>query len=382
MSLPRVTLLYSNGNILQDVGAIDGVAAIIGTGTTAGLLNAPKTVFNLDDAIAQGFTLAAEPSMYRHLQEFYREVAGNRELKIMIVPNTVTLTQMLDNTNTTNGARRLTTEFLGRVRLLAVYRTPPGGYVGGANFIDSDVVSAIPNAKSFGDARLAELSPLRILIEGRVQNPSAANTLTPNASSNGYAGVVLGGTLTDGSASVGLALGRLCKYSAEVKIGKVANGPLSVSNIYIGSSLIKDVANLTTLHGAGFISFMTYPQKSGYFFGIDRMCSTDDYRLLVYGRVVDKAAVIAAAVFTEELENEIDIDDAGNIAPYEVTHIEQRIKQQIQVAMGAQISGEPSIYINPNQAIISTSKLTLKIRIRPKGYTSFIDVEMGITGTT
>lgn len=381
MSLPKVTILYSNGNLLQDVGEIDGIAAIVGTGTTAGLLNKPKTVYNLDDAITQGYTLAAEPDMYRHLQEFYREVAGNKELKIMIVPNTVTLAQMLDNTNTTNGARVLTNEFKN-VRLLGVYRKPPGGYNGGANFIDNDVATAITNSKTFAEARLAELAPMRILIEGRVQNFAAANTLTPNTSTNGYAGVVLGGTLADGSASIGLALGRAVKYTAEIKIGKVANGPLSVSSIYIGDKLLKDVTNLATLHGNGFISFTTYPQKAGYFFGIDRMCSTDDYRLLAFGRVVDKAAVIAAAVFTEDLEGEIDIDASGKIAEYEVTHLEERIKQQIQVAMGAQISGEPSVYINPDQNIISTSKLVLKLRIRPKGYTSFIDVEIGLTATT
>jgi hypothetical protein len=382
MSLPKVTLLYTNGNLLQDVGAIDGICAIVGTGTTAGLLNKPKTVYNLDDAIALGFTLLAEPDMYRHVQEFYQAVGGNKELKIMIVANTVTLTQMLDNTNSTNGAKLLTNEFAGQVRLLSVYRKPPGGYTGGANFIDADVVAAIPNAKVFGDARLAELAPMRILIEGRVQNPSAANTLIPNTSTNGYAGVVLGGTLNDGSASVGLALGRLAKYGAEIKIGKVANGPLPVSTIYVGDKLLKDVSNLATLHGNGFISFMTYPQKAGYFFGIDRMCSLDDFRLLAYGRVVDKAAVIAAAVFTEDIESEIDIDASGKIASYEVTHLEQRIKQQIQVSMGNQISGEPIVYINPDQNIIATSKLNVKLRIRPKGYTSFIDVELGLTATT
>jgi len=382
MSVPKVTLLYTNGNLLQDVGDIDGVGAIIGTGTTAGLLNKPKTVFNLDDAIAQGFTLLAEPDMYRHLKEFYSEVSGNKELKIMIVANTVTLTQMADNTNSTNGAKVLTNEFPGKVRLLAIYRKPVSGYTGGSAFIDADVVAAVPNAKAFCDARLAENAPLRFIIEGRVQNPAAENTFTPNTTTAGSVCVVLGGTLNDGSASVGLMLGRAVKYPAHIKIGKVANGPLTASIIYIGDKLIKDVLNLVTLHGAGFISFLTYPNKAGYFFGIDRMCSNDDFRLLAYGRIVDKVAVIAAAVFTEDLEGEVDVDDNGKIATSDINHIEEKIKQQIQVAMGSQISGEPSIYINPDQNIISTSKLTVKGRVRPKGYKSFIDFEIGITSTT
>ena len=375
-NLPRVTVLYGNGNLLQAISS-DGVPAIIGTGVSVGLLGIPKTVFSLEDAISQGFTLAAEPEMYRHLQEFYGELGATQELRIMVVPDTMTLAQMLDNTSAT-GAKKLTIDAPGKIRLLTCFRKPNVGYVGGgANFIDSDVAAAITNAKIFAQARLAELSPLRILIEGRVQNFAAANTLTPTASTNGYAGVVLGGSRNDGSASVGLALGRAVKYGAEVKLGKVANGPLVINEVYIGNKLLKEVTNLDALHGAGFISFLTHPQKAGFFFGIDRMCSTDDYRLLAYGRVVDKAAVIAAAVYVEQLEDEVDTEPNGNIASYVVSDLEKQIEQQINVAMGAQISNIEAL-INPAQNIINTSTFKIKLRVQPKGYKSFIDVEIGL----
>lgn len=381
MGLPKVTLSYANGNLLKDIAAVDGIAALMGTGSTPGLLGLHKVVYNLDDAIEQGFTEAAEPDMYRHLAEFYGEVGGNQELHIMIVADTMTMDSMLDNNNA-SGAKKLLSDAGGVCRLLGVFHHPAGGYNGGADFIDSQVGDAITNALTFAQARLAELNPLRILIEGRVENPAAANTLTPNTSDNGFAGVVLGGTLNDGSASVGLALGRAVKYGAEIKIGKVANGPLSVDDIYIGDDLLKDVVNLTTLHDAGFISFMTHPQKAGFYFGIDHMCSTDDYRLLAYGRVIDKAAVIAAATYVDEVENEVDVDDDGKLASYVITHLQESIKQQINAAMGNQISGDPSVVIAPDQDIIGTSKTTIKLRIRPKGYNSYIDVELGLTATS
>lgn len=376
MSLPKVSILYSNGNLLQDVDAVDGIAALCGTGSTAGLLGVPKTVYSLEDAEAQGFTEAAEPAMYRHLKEFYSEVAGNQELHIMVVPDTMTMPQMLDNTNE-GGAKKLISDAQGKVRLLGVFHKPAAGYNGGADFIDSQVGAAILSAKAFAEARLKELVPIRILIEGRVQNPSANNTLSPKTSSNGYAGVVLGGSDDDGSASVGLALGRAVKYGAHIKLGKVANGPLSISTAYIGTKEIKDVLNLSSLHDAGFISFMQHPQKAGFYFGIDRMSSTDDYRLLAYGRVVDKAAVIAAAVYVEDLEGEVAVDADGKIATSVLTHLKAKIIQQINVAMADQISGV-EVYINPSQNVISTGKLTVQLRIRPFGYTSFIDVDLGL----
>lgn len=376
MSLPKVSILYSNGNLLKDVDAVDGIAALCGTGYTAGLLGVPKTVYSLQDAEGQGFTDAAEPDMYRHLKEFYGEIGGNQELHIMVVPDTMTMAQMLDNTNAA-GAKKLIADAQGKVRLLGVFHQPATGYNGGTAFIDSQVATAITNAKAFAEARLTELVPLRILIEGRVQNPAANNTLVPKNSSNGYAGVVLGGSLNDGSASVGLALGRAVKFGAHIKLGKVANGSLSISTAYIGNREIKDVTNLATLHGDGFISFMQHPQKAGFYFGIDRMSSTDDYRLLAYGRVVDKAAVIAAAVYIEDLEGEVAVDADGKINHSVVSHLEAKITQQINVAMSDQISGL-EVYINPLQNVINTGKLTVRLRVRPFGYTSFIDIDLGL----
>ena len=376
MSLPKVSILYSNGNLLQDVDAVDGIAALCGTGYTAGLLGVPKTVYSLQDAEAKGFTEAAEPTMYRHLKEFYGELAGNQELHIMVVPATMTMPQILDNTNAA-GAKKLIADAQGKVRLLGVFHKPAAGYNGGNGFIDTQVGVAILNAKAFAEARLGELVPLRILIEGRVQNADESNTLQPKNSSNGYAGVVLGGTLNDGSASVGLALGRAVKYGAHIKLGKVANGPLSISNAYIGVQEIKDVTALETLHDAGFISFMKHPQKAGFYFGIDRMGSTDDYRLLAYGRVVDKAAVIAAAVYVEDLEGEVAVDADGKIDASILSHLQAKITQQINLAMSDQISGL-TVYINPSQDVISSGKLTIRLRVRPFGYTSFIDIDLGL----
>lgn len=379
-NIPKVTIIYSNGNLLQDVGALDGIGALVGTGTTVGLLGTVKSGFNLDDFTAQGYTEQAEPAMYRHLKEFYGEVGGNKELFIMIVPDTMTLAQMVDNTNA-NGVKKLLAAAQGRVRMFGVFRKPAGGYNGGANFIDSDVQAAVTASKTFCEARLAELAPVRCLIEGRVQTPAAANVLQPKTLTNGFAGVVLGGSLNDGSASVGLALGRALRYAAHIKIGKVANGPLNINTVYIGDKLLKDVTTLDTLHGDGFMTFTTHPQKAGFFFGTDRMCSVDDYRLLAYGRIIDKAAVVAAAVYVEQIEDEVEVDASGNIASHVVSDLEQQITQQIQAAMGAQISGV-EVYINPAQNIINTGKLTVKIRIRPMGYKSFIDVDLGLVAPT
>lgn len=376
MSTPRVSLIYSNGNLLQDIQAIDGIAGIVCTGSTVGLLGVPKVVYSLEDAISKGYTELAEPFMYRHLSEFYGELAGNQELYVMVVPDTMTLTQMLTNTNE-SGAKKLVNFADGKIRMLGVARKPAAGYDGGDDFLDEDVQPAVLAAKVFCEARVTELIPLRVLVEGRVVNPTAANTFEPRTAANGFAGVVLGGSLADGSASVGLALGRAVKYGAEIKLGKVANGPLSIATAYIGDKNIKDLPGLSALHGNGFISFMRHPRKAGVYFGIDRMASTDDYRLLTYGRVLDMAGVIAAAVGIEELESELLVNDAGQLDEVDVIHLEDRVRQTIDSAMSGKYSAV-EVYINPAQDIITTGKLMIRVRVRPLGYSTFIEYNLGL----
>lgn len=377
MSLPKVTITFSNGNLLLAIDAIDGITAIVDTVYTVGLIGVPKQVFNLDDAIAQGFTEDDEPVMYRQIHEFYKELAGDQELWLMGTAETMTMAEALDHTDD-DGAVKLMNAAEGKIRILFVGRKPDGGYDPGVAFYDADCEPAILAAKTFEEAELALLRPLRILVEGRVVNEDSLDRFEPKTAGVGQAGLIVGGSLNDGSASGGVLLGRAAKYGAEIKVGKVANGPLSITEAYIGTKLIKDVPGLAALHGSGVISFMKHPRKAGIYFGIDRMASIDDYRLLAYGRIVDKAAIIAAATYIEELEDEVTVEANGNISTLDIAHLEGRLTQQINVGMGDQISGV-TVYINPAQDIINTSRLTVKLRVRPKGYKSFIDVDLGLT---
>lgn len=494
MSVPHVSILYANGNLLAEVAVLDGIAGFVGTGSTPALLGQPKTIFSLAEAEELGITEDDEPTAHRHLKEFYAEVGGTMEAHIMLVPDTMTMADMLDITNL-NGAIKLRDYAQGRVRLLSVFRTPDSGYDAGTGMFDDDVEDAVLASKTFAEACVTALIPLRIVIEGRVANfdtPATGtilvttagtngntitarvdeggvspvtigaytvqtsdttamvaaglraaiialtgttdytatvsgstvtvrpvgkgaeandytlsivvtgttagtvtsfaggsdyvtNTLVASSLSNGYAAVLVGGTLNDGSASVGAFLGRLCKYGAHIKPGKVANGPLTIADCYIGDEYIgkKDGersisdARISALHGQGFVSFMKHPGKAGYYFGIDHMCSTDDYRRMAYGRVIDKAAIIAAAVYIEELEGEVEIDAEGKIDSLALAALETTIKQQINLGMAGQFS-QLIVSINPNQNITATETLTVKLRLQPLGYKTFIDVDLGL----
>jgi hypothetical protein len=373
--LPKVSISYSNKNLLQAIAALDGICGIVGTVATVGLQGVPKQVFSLDDAISKGFTEGAEPKMYRHLKEFYEEVGGEQELWIMGVAGTEKSSDVLDNTDPA-GAIKLIKAANGRIRMLAVFSNVA---TAGADFWDGDVHTAVTAAQAFAAARLTELIPCRILIEGKVNSTANAMTFVPSTASAGFVGLVVGGSVNDGTASLGIALGRAAKYAAHIKLGKVANGPLTISEVFIGATALADYVGLDVLHGSGVISFMQHPNKAGFYFGIDRMCSTDDFRLLAYGRIIDKAAVIAAAIYIEELEAEVDVDQDGKISELDLEHLKGRIEMQVKNDMEGQISKNGvTALIDPKQDIISTGILNVKLKITPKGYTGEIDVELGL----
>lgn len=373
---PKVTILFSNGNLLRDVAAIDGIAGIVGTVATVDLVGVPKVVFNLADAVAQGFTLLDEPFMYRHLSEFYAEVAGNQELHIMGIADTMTMTQALDKDDD-EGAKKLLLAAQGKVRILGVCRKPDGDYAPGNDFYDDDVQTALLKTITFCQDQNTKYNYLRVLVEGRVNDETVLDGFEPKTTETDFGGLVVGGSLNDGSASIGAVLGRAVKYPAQVKVGKVANGPIQLAQVYIGTKKISEIPGLEALHLTGIISFMNHPTKAGFYIGIDRMANTGDYRLLANGRVIDKAAIITVATYVNELENEIDVVD-GKIDPVDLKHLEHRLEQQVTSAMGDQISAF-TIYINPEQDIINTSTLAVKERIIPKGYTSFIEVDLGLS---
>lgn len=340
-------------------------------------LNSP--LGNVSSAFGGGVSVVTNEHLYRQVKEYYDAVEGRQELWIMTVADTVTMAQAL-NKDTADHAPLLLSQSGGRIRLLAVCRKPDGGYNGGSNFIDADVPAALTAAKLLVTAQQDGLNFFRVLIEGRVANNASTTYFEPKATANGYAGVVLGGSLADGSASVGTILGRACRYGAHIKVGKVANGPLPINTAYVGNKAITDVSNLGYLHGLGYISFMSHPGKSGYYAGIDRMASVDDYRLLAYGRLVDKAATIAAAVYIDSLESEVELQADGKIASQEVAYLRAIVSQQIQALMGEQISGH-QVLIAEDQNIVSTGKLVVQLRIQPLGYTTFIEVTVGLTAT-
>ena len=376
MPFPGVNTHVSNGNLLQSIAVLDAVPALMVTVSTPALVAATVEVYSLADAESKGFTEAAEPFAHKQLSEYYNELGGKQRLFVFGIPDSMTMAEALTYTEA-NGVSKLLRAGLGDINLIGIVRKPAANYNPGNAFLDADVSAAVIASKTVGEAMQRANTPVRMLIEGRVADASKTNTYKPNEATNGFAGVVLGGTANDGSAAVAVALARACKYGAHIKLGNGENGALSVSQIYIGTDKYEDRVDVETLHDAGFITFMHRPGSAGYYFGVDNMCSKADDHILVHGRVIDKVQRIAAASYQTFVETGIKMEADGSINATEAKDIEATLESAIKAAMSDQIS-QVKVNVPLDQDVINTSTLTVGVKVMPLGYLTWITVNLGL----
>ncbi|AOW09518.1 DUF2586 family protein [Flavobacterium gilvum] len=376
---PKVTVAVASGNLQRQVQVLDGVAGIVGTAATK--IGVIETVFSYDDAVSKGYTAVAEPFLNAFIQLFYQELGGNQALRILGVEDTMTLTQMATSTNA-NGLKKLLNSAQGEITVVGLIRKPAGSYAMVADhFLDKDVEDALLAAKTLGQYQQGINKPVRILIEGRT-NDLEADLFEPNEVGNGFAGVVLSSNVADGSSAggVALALARAVKYGSHIKIGSGQNGALTIPQAYIGDKTIEEYfpEELDAFADAGFILMHRRDGAAGYYFGRDNMATDDDFRILVHGRVIDKAQRVAVAAATPLLETTVRVNADGTINATDAKHLEDTIEQQLKSQLAGQVS-DVDVNVPTDSNIINTSTGGIEVKVLPLGYMTWITVTIGLT---
>lgn len=383
MALPNVNILIQNGQLGGLIQFAEGVAGLIGTGVAVSgkiQLADPRAVYSLQDAIDIGITIADNPAAYRQVKEFYDEAGNGAELYIMLVADTLDQTDMLDITITA-AAVKLLDYAQGRIRLLGSFFKPPVGYtLVTTNGLDADVFTAITKAQALANAYAANQTPLRVIIEGRAYTGVAANLTDLKTLTANRVGVMVASTANDGSASVGLLLGRLAKLPVQRKPSRVKDGAVNIIDAYVGSVKVEAHSGIAAMHDKGYIVLRTFPGKTGHFFNSDHSAvpDNDDYSMIARGRTIDKAQVLAYLTYLEELDDEVLIGEDGTLDAGVVKYLETIIKNQIEGNMVAnrEISSV-KCSIDPAQDVLANNKVKVVLQLIPVGYSTTIEVELG-----
>lgn len=391
MGLPDVLVKITNGALGTVAESPDGVAALVMSGVSSAelALATPKVIYSLPEAEALGITAdGTNAAAYRHIKEFfegYKYISGSdvAELYIMLLADTMTLTQMADDTEA-SGAKKLVDFAAGRVRLLGLTRKPAGSYEPVlTDGIDADSLTALAKAHLLGNGYATKQQPIRTLIEARafdIANVGALEDLKTYTSAR--AGLVMWSTLADGSSSVGYQLGIAAALPVQRNVGRVKNGALPIADAYIGNTRAELVAAAGTIHDKGYQIARTFANRAGYYLNDDPMAAavSDDYSMLARGRVIDKAHRIAYDTYVDEINDDVEVDNVtGKFPAGYIAYLTQRITNNISLVMEGEISGKPIVNINPNQNFLATNKLKVQLKIVPVGYNKAIEVELGFS---
>lgn len=392
MSLPEVVIYIKGGNLGGGAELADGVAGIIVSGDVAPhaddwVVGEAKQFFSISEVKDAGldakYDVDNATNAFKQVADFFTVAGDGAEIWVMVVAKTETLEDVCDIASGNAYAKALLEAADGRIRLLAVSRIPDGAYVPAyTKGIDDDVVAAIAKLNALAESKASGLEPFVGIIEGRdYQGDSGALEDLSGLGFNRVAGVICGDT-DDGSAGVGLLLGRLAADPVQRKAGRVKTGAVPIVTGYFsdGEKVTRGLAQV--LDTKGWIVMTPYPQRSGFYWGNDNTCSSadDDFSSIVNRRVIDKAMLIAYDTYVTEIMDEVKVDDAGNLEPGVVKYFEGKIVNAINNGMtaGGEISSVTA-FVDPKQNILSTNKLVVSLEIIPVGYAKTISVNLGFS---
>lgn len=395
MQLPRVKIQFLNGQLGTVGESADGLMALIcGAKAVTGTLtlNTAYEIKTPDDLNALGVTETNNATLYKHVMEFYDEAGSGTKLIIYPVASTTKVTDLCDYTKTTEGfARDLITRKNGALRGIGVVGLNTSSTTASTNGLDPDVFTALPKAQQLAEWATSELyAPLFFVLEGRSYD--ASNELKDlTGEKYNRAAVIIGDTESNSDgACVGTLLGRIASIPVQRNIGRVKDGSLFPLEMYAGSKKIEESGStISSIFEKGYIVPRKHVGRTGYYFADDPMACdpTDDYAHITNRRVIDKAYRIVYDTMLEELLDEIDLNEDGTMQHAVIKSWQQTLENAINRQMTA--NGELSAtdgegcqcYIDAKQNVVSTSKIEVRLRVRPHGYSRYIDVNLGFLVT-
>ena len=415
-----ITITKTNGNLGRQQPSEDAISALCMNGVAVSGNAALNTVYelnNVSDAEALGLTeaydLANKVLVWHRIRNFFLR-SPNGKLFIMLVSQATTLTQMADKT-TANGLAKLLRDpkCAGLVRQAAIARNPASGYTptSGASGLDGDVLTvtagppdtysgAIIKAQALAEEEETLHRPVMIFVEGRGFNGTTAAAADLHLLNCPQVAVTIAqdydvaalDALFNGYAGVEDALGMAARRAVNESIGWVADGNLQdmAAGIYVTPALSShqllsaytDVPNgdFDTLEEKAYIFPKLYTQVAGVYFNSHNTCValTNDYSNIQNNRTIQKAIRIAYKTLVPDINRTIPVDaTTGKMTAAICKYFEEKVNISTSDMVKAVECSAVDCFVNPNQNVISTSKVTVKVSVTPTGTAEAIDAYIG-----
>ncbi len=400
--LPRIKIKFDNGNLGSVVSTADGVFGLLASSVAvAGKfeLETPYVVKGMQDVATLGILPDVDNYiLYKTLREFYEEAGEGQELWLMGFPKTDKVSDWFTPDATTGKApaEQLLDAANGKLTALITKFSPDASYTAViTDGMDEDVMIAKQKAQLLAvNYTNKKYAPFIAIIEGYAFNGNHIDLPTLLTGNDNRVAIFLGDTKKriDAPVSYGTAnhilAARLAKIHVHENAGKVKTGSLATLGAFVVDKVI-ELYDVESLHDKGYITFRTHVGKSGYYITDDPLATaeTDDYHYISRRRVIDKAYRIAHNVASNEILADFNVNNDGTISPFYAKTVEGNIER----AIAQQMTANNELSANPNDKndlgvkatfdltknVVSTNKIELSLKVRPKGYARWFDILLG-----
>lgn len=392
-----VTVNLGNGAVSGAIATADGAIGIIMTGATEGnaTVGTPFLVTNAAEIAALGLTQGNNPLAVKIFAEIVAETKAQGvntfEIYVQLLADTVTVDDMVDVANSGN-AVELVNYANGKIKILAAITDDTLVYPSQAGLdtddgINADCYTAITklHALCVSFAALPKNWAMRGIIGCTSYNGTAGDLTDLTANSTNRVMAFIGDTESGDGCSLGILIGRLISIPVQRKVSRVLNGAVSNTTAFIGTVSADQYTTTSAIEAKGFVTFKQITGKNGFFFTSDNMCcaTTDDYRFMCRGRVVDKAHRIIVSVYNDQIDNEVDTNDDGTIDANSAKQLQTAVETSINVAMTSpQNVKSVSALVSTSQNVTATGQIDVAVELKGRDYSSSFNVTLGYQPTT
>lgn len=389
MGLSKVTI-----NIVQGLGKTavedDSVSALVADAVAIDgklTVGTPMVITSLSQLEALGVTEAWDKTnkvmLWHHASAFYDTAPKGTYLYIMPVTTGTAYSALF---SISEGPVKSLLEYAkGKVKLLAAASMSEA---------PATLAAGIAAAQKLSDYMAARNRPLSILLEGR-EMPAAADSATDlHESTANRVSVVIGQDADVAAeveeyasyAAVGLALGTLASRSVNQSLARVKSGAVPVTVAGLSSGLKDGDAGYTEdlleqLDDKGYILLRSFATRSGYYWNRDYTAAplTDDCASIRMGRTLDKVVRIIDSRYTEELNEDYEVDASTG---YMDAAVVKALQSELYDAVMEQMTGEITdlqIIIDPEQNLITSERLVATVKVVSHGIIANIEVNLMAT---
>lgn len=388
MALPKIKVAFRNGMLGTVTTGEDGVLLLCAKGTAvANTLKTDKAykIYRLSGLDELGAKETTHAALYKAVKQFYAEAPEGTPLYVAVYSD-ASMSAFCDKDS--GKLRSILQSLKGAVRGVVILHPDEDKAGTVETGLSKDVFTALPKAQKLGEWTAEELyAPVFIVLDGYAYTGNATELKDVSKETSNRVMIFLGSeSPTDKHTAIGYVAGRIAKSPVQRNIGRVKDGSISVTELYLGSKSVEEAMDdVSAIYEKGYVTPRVHVGRSGYYFTDDRLvvAVTDDYAHLTARRTIDKVLRIAYDTLLNGLLDEVELNDDGTMQEPIIRSWEAEVEKAVNASMTA--SGELAAAdgsgvecsIDASQNVRATSTLEVTVAARPFGYPRTIVANLG-----